>query len=146
LSTRIRCGSPRRAKQRRSVAWVSPAGTLLQNPRGENRGLQDRPGALVDDPEPAGLAGTGQLHLVGGVDLPGLVRPLRPGPASAATPAGRRGIEPGSGEGPLDGPLAGQSPARMPLGEDDQDDPASPGRMLASHRRRRLDEIGVGPA
>ena len=108
LSTRIRCGSPRRAKQRRSVAWVSRAGTVFQGPRGENDGLQDRPAALVDDPEPAGLGGAGQLHLVGGVDLPGLVRPLGPAVGPAATPAGGRGIQPGLGEGPEDGPLAGQ--------------------------------------
>jgi len=132
-------------KQRRSVAWVSAAATVFQGPRGENGGRQDRPAALVDDPEPAGLAGAGQPHLVGGVDLPGLVRPLGAGPGPAATPAGRRGAQPGPGEGPLDRPLAGQGPAGMALPEDHPDDPGSPGRVFTSHRHGRPDQVGGGP-
>jgi hypothetical protein len=146
LSTRIRRGSPRRTKQRRSVAWVSPAGTVFQNPRGENGGLQDRPAALVDDAEPTGLGGAGQLHLVGGVDLPGLVRPLGAVPSPATTPAGGRGIQPGLGEGPEDGPLAGQGPVGMLLGEDHPDDPGTPARMLTPHRHRGGDQVGISPA
>lgn len=144
LSTRIRRGSPRRAKQRRSVAWVSPAGTELQNPRGKNRGLQDRSGALVNNAKPTGLA-LGQFHLVGGIDLPGVVRPLGPVAGSASPPASGRGIQPGLGEGPLDGPLAGQGPVGILLSEDDPDDPGPPSRVLASHRDHFADQIDVGP-
>jgi hypothetical protein len=79
---------------------------VFQNPRGENRGLQDRPGAFVDEAQPTGLAVV-QLHLVGGVDLPGLVRPLGSllGLATATTGGGRVQIR--SSQGPLNGPLAG---------------------------------------
>jgi hypothetical protein len=119
---------------------------VFQHPRGENRSLQDRPGALVDDAQPTGLA-VGQLHLVGRVDLPGLVRPLGSmlGLAAAAT-AGGRGIQGGLGEGPLDCPLGRQGPAGMSLGQDDPDDPGAPTRVLASHRRGGLDQVGVGLA
>jgi hypothetical protein len=115
---------------------------VFQHPRGENRGLQDRPGALVDDAQPTGLA-VGQLHLVGGVDLPGLVRPLGSMLGLAAATAGGRGIQPGLGEGPLDCPLGRQGPAGVSLGQDDPDDPGAPTRMLASHRRGGLDQVGV---
>jgi hypothetical protein len=144
LSTRIRRGSPRRAKQRRSVAWVSTAGTVFQYPRGENRGLQDRSAALVDDPEPTGLAGAGQLHLVGGVDLPGVVWPLGPVAGSAPTPAGGRRIEPGLGEGPLDGPPGRKGAVGMLFSEDHSDDPGAPGRVLTPHRDHFADQIDVG--
>jgi hypothetical protein len=144
LSTRIRCGSPRRAKQRRSVVWVSPAGTVFQNPRGENRSLQDRSGALVDDAEPTGLA-ISQLHLVGGVDLPGLVRPLGPAVGSATTSADGRGVEPGLGEGPLDGPPGREGPAGMLLGEDHADDRGPPTRVLTPHRHCGRDQVGISP-
>ena len=62
LSTRIRAGIPQRANASRSCPWVSAAGTVFQRPRGENRGPQDRPGELVDDPQPAGPGGAGQPH------------------------------------------------------------------------------------
>jgi hypothetical protein len=73
------------------------------------------------------------------------VRPLGPGPGPAATSAGRRGIQPGPGEGPLDRPLAGQGPAGMTLGEDHPDDPRPPARVLPPHDDRRPDQLGVGP-
>jgi hypothetical protein len=144
LSTRIRCGSPRRAKQRRSVAWVSAAGTLLQNPRGENRCLQDRPGALIDDAEPTGLA-IGQSHLVGGVDLPGLVRSLGPAARSATTPADGRGVESRLGQGPLDGPPGREGSAGILLGEDHTNNPGPPTRVLTSHRHCGRDQLGISP-
>jgi hypothetical protein len=145
LSTRIRCGLPQRAKQRRRVAWVSIAGTAFQNPRGEDRRLQDGAGAFVDDPQPTGLAIV-QLHLVGGVHLPGLVRssgsPLRL--AAAATGGG--GVQIRLSEGTLEGPLTWQGSVGMSLGQDDSDDPGSPVGVQSSHGHGGLDQVGLGPA
>jgi hypothetical protein len=68
------------------------------------------------------------------------------GPAAGPTPtsASGRGIEPGLGQGPLDRPLAGQSPVGILLGEDDSNNPGPPIRMLASHRDHDSDQDGVG--
>jgi hypothetical protein len=92
------------------------------------------------------LAGAGQLHLVGGIDLPGVVRPLGSWIGSATTPAGGRGIQFGLGESSLDRPLTGENSVGMLLGEDHADDPGPPGRVLAFHRDHGSDQSGVGPA
>lgn len=80
---------------------------MFQHPRGENDGHEERPAALVDDSQPAGHTAVGQFHLIGGIDLPGLVGPLGASPEPIASPAGRRGIEPDLGEAALEGPHAG---------------------------------------
>jgi hypothetical protein len=118
---------------------------VFQNPRGKNRRLQDRAGAFVDDPQPTGLAIV-QLHLVGGVHLPGFVRSFGSpiGLATAATGGG--GAQISSSEGTLDGPLTWQGSVGMSLGQEDSDDPGSPAGVQASHGHGGLDQVGLGPA
>jgi hypothetical protein len=53
---------------------------VFHRARGENHGPQDRAGELVGDPQPRHACAVGQSDVLGGVDLPGLVRPRRPQP------------------------------------------------------------------
>jgi hypothetical protein len=130
---------------RRRTAWVSPAGTLFQIPRGENRGRQDRSGGFVDDPHPTGLPAVGQRHLLGGVDLPGLVGlGGAAGDRGGAATSGR-GTQVGAAERTLQGAFAGEGPAGVPLGQDHPDQPGPPGGMVAPELRGDSDQVGIGP-
>jgi hypothetical protein len=100
-------------------------------PRGENRGREDRSGAFVDDSHPTGLPAVGQRHLLGGVDLPGLVGPG--GPAGGLGGAATRGCgtQVGADERALQGAFTGEDPVGISLGEDHPDQPSPPSGMLA---------------
>jgi hypothetical protein len=126
---------------RRRTAWVSPAGTLFQIPRGENRGRQDRSGGFVDDPHPTGLPAVGPRHLLGGVDLPGLVGLGGPAGGLGGAATGGCGTQVGTDERALQGAFAGEGPAGVPLGQDHPDQPGSPGGMLAPELRGAPDQV-----
>ena len=122
-----------------------PGRHAAPEPEGEKPRSPGPPRCIHRRSEPTGLA-LGQLHLVGRVDLPGLVRSLGSWIGSATTPTGGRGIQSGLDEGSLDRPYTGKDSVGMLLGEDHADDPGPPGRVLASHRDHLADQSGVGPA
>jgi hypothetical protein len=145
LSTRSWRGIPQRANARRRTAWVSPAGTLFQDPRGENRGCEDRSGGLIADPHPTGLVAVGQRHLLAGVDLPGLVGHDGAAGRLGGASTGGCGIQSGADEGALQGAFAGEGPAGVLLGQDHPDQAGPPGGMLAPELRGEGDQFGIGP-
>lgn len=119
-------------------------GTPPQAPRGENRGLEDRAGELVGDPQPTHPLAVGQSDLLGRVHLPDLVGSARPVASGVGSTPGGSGVEAGSGEPPLEGPLAGDPPSREPLCQQDGDQAGTPARVLASHRLGGVEQVGVG--
>src|SRR5207253_8756787 len=70
LSTRNASGNPQRRKPARSCCWTWPRGTWVKCPWGEDDGLQDRPGTLINHAQPRDQLAAGQGLLLGGVHLP----------------------------------------------------------------------------
>jgi len=144
LSTRTAAGRPHRRKHRRSSAWTAPAGTRLKWPWGENPAVQHGAGALVDDPEPGDPGAAGQPLLVGGVDLPDVVRPGGPGPGGAGPPPGGRRGQAVAAEPALDRPLRGEPGRRAGPRQLDADPPGAPAGVEAAEVEGGLPQRRVG--
>jgi hypothetical protein len=147
LSTRSRSGRPHLWNECLRAVRASRGSTWVQNPRGENVRPQDRPGRLVDDPKPADLGLVGDRDVLGGIDLPGLVRMRgsNVGGGRAGPTAGRGPSEVGGPEPSADRLGAGPGDLRASLSEHHSDQFRPPGRMIAAQGEDRFsDLIGMG--
>jgi hypothetical protein len=100
---------------------------------------------FVHQAQPAGLLPAAQAQPLTGVQLPGLMRGSRPRPARGRAAAGRRRLEAGTPQVPLEGPGAGPGPVLL-LGQDDADVGGAPGRVLPAQVEGRLAGPGRAPA
>jgi hypothetical protein len=110
----------------------------LKCPWGENGGLQDRPGGLIDDPQPGDFLAGSELLLLDRVHLPDRMGLAAAGRLPGARPARRGGRHAPPAEEPLDGARAGQRLTRQEPGQFDAYAPRPPAGALAAKGRGQL--------
>lgn len=97
---------------------------------------------LVADAQPTDQLAAGQGHLVGGIDLPDVVRGAGAGPAPRATGRGR--LQAGAGEPALEGAHVRQGGAGEAAGEVDAQEAGAPAGVLLAQGEGVGAVLGVG--
>jgi hypothetical protein len=146
LSTRRRPGSPQRAKARRSSPRAASGATFDQVPRGEDRGVEHRAAALVDDPQPAHLVPITEFDMFFCVHLPGVVGRGRPPGLGPRSPPRRRRGEVSPHEPPSERAGRGDRPPRGLVEQLHTDPFGPPGGVLATEVEGGTHDVGRGGA
>ena len=100
--------------------------------------MQRRPRAFINHPQPGDQLAIGQPLLIGGIDLPDLVRVLGPLPARGLGSSGRGRGQAVPAQPSLECPLRGDRRGRMMAAQLDLDAPGPPTGVLAAQVQGRF--------
>jgi hypothetical protein len=104
--------------------------------------MQRRARAFIDHPQPGDHPAVGQSLLVGGIDLPDVVRMLGPVARFGPSPTGRGRGQAVAAEPALEGAVGGDRDLGAGTSQLDPDADGPPAGMLASEVEDRLEEGG----